>query len=130
MPGIVAVSRGGLLHRLFTLTRRKERAVCFLRHFPSPLGARLLTGALSCEARTFLPGGEPPERLPDRLAASSIFYYRFIGKTVRNGVFFPSDVRYEDLFEKFFRLFCLLKKGNNVRVSDFPFSVHLVCQQK
>jgi len=54
-----ALSRlpGGLLHHLFTLTRRERRAVCFLWHFPSaPIWRRLsgLDGRTSCPAESGL----------------------------------------------------------------------------
>jgi hypothetical protein len=42
-------------------------AVCFLRHFPAPLGVRVLPGTLPCGARTFL---DRPEGRP-RLALAS-----------------------------------------------------------
>ena len=56
--------RGELLPRRFTLTCpacARTSAVCFLLHFPSPHGARSLTGILLCGARTFLsaPGFHP-----------------------------------------------------------------------
>ena len=48
-------------------------AVCSLRHFPSPRGARALPGILPCGARTFLrtvnpqaPDGDPSARPPGR----------------------------------------------------------------
>ena len=49
--------RGELLPRRFTLAcpeLRGASAVCFLLHFPSPHGARSLTGILLYGARTFL----------------------------------------------------------------------------
>lgn len=65
---------GELLPRLFTLTRpaEAERAVCFLRHFPSPdhysQAPRLSPGMLSCGVRTFLP---PPR---ERAIISGLFH--------------------------------------------------------
>ena len=52
--------------------RRGPSAVCSLRHFPSPRGARALPGILPCGARTFLhrrarcgtPCGDPSARPP------------------------------------------------------------------
>ena len=47
--------RGALLPHHFTLAcALRPSAVCFLLHFPSPRGARLLAGILLCGARTFL----------------------------------------------------------------------------
>ncbi len=50
---------GALLPHPFTLAcsppdEEGSSAVCSLRHFPSPLGARALPGILPCGARTFL----------------------------------------------------------------------------
>jgi hypothetical protein len=66
-------SRGGLLPRLFTLTRAGEPAwaVCFLWHSPRGHPHRALPGTLLCGARTFLPRGRtevrPHRRSPDPL---------------------------------------------------------------
>jgi hypothetical protein len=49
-----AAERGELLPRLFTLAGAPVPAVCFLWHFPSPHGARVLPGALPYGVRTFL----------------------------------------------------------------------------
>ena len=43
------------------------QAVYFLLRFPSSRPARTLSGIAPCEARTFLSGGEPPQRPPDPL---------------------------------------------------------------
>ena len=49
--------RGGLLSRLFTLTRTAVAAAggCFLLHWSWSRLRRTLSGILPCEARTFLP---------------------------------------------------------------------------
>ena len=59
--------RGELLPRRFTLAcpeLRGASAVCFLLHFPSPHGARSLTGILLCGARTFLPASRSKPLCP------------------------------------------------------------------
>ena len=69
---------GALLPHPFTLAciprLGEPSAVCSLRHFPSPRGARALPGILPCGARTFLrpasPGasaGDPSARPPGRV---------------------------------------------------------------
>lgn len=45
---------GGLLHHLSTLTDGKSRSGIFLLHFPWSRLHRMLSGILSCGARTFL----------------------------------------------------------------------------
>ena len=55
VPRTVTDTCGALLPHLFTLTRTQGApAVCFLRHFPSPYGARALPGVVLCGVRTFL----------------------------------------------------------------------------
>ncbi len=52
----VTTAAGGLLPRLFTLTRRlqSQQAVCFLWHFPWGHPRSALRTILPCVARTFL----------------------------------------------------------------------------
>jgi hypothetical protein len=62
---------GELLPRHFNLTRtclRRPLAVCFLLHYPSPHGVRLLAGILLCGARTFLCTARAIQRLPGQLS--------------------------------------------------------------
>jgi hypothetical protein len=52
--------------------RQRVEAVCFLWHFPWARAPQALPGTLPCGARTFLPRGEPRERLPGRLPIRSL----------------------------------------------------------
>jgi len=53
---------------LFRPRRERSSAVCSLWHFPSPRGARTLSGILPCGARTFLRRSGPAVRRRSSLA--------------------------------------------------------------
>ena len=67
----VAPGAGGLLHRRFTLTHRKRRAVCFLWHFPAGHPGWVLPTTVPCGVRTFLDALAP--RSPGGLVAAQAY---------------------------------------------------------